>query len=201
MKKRIIAIAVMATMILSVFALAGCQKEGEYVDKELKAGFEVRANSDVSPADYCAYSSDISEFDIDNVSIDFYYGSFFNISIQNELEHGRNYPYVELFFENESASTQEPYFIKKTTDSYTSEKYRCEAIVDENGNIIGIDFNHHEELTIPKELFIGKTGKISFLVRAKNINDSQEEARYISGIYIYYKVTGNKVILANEDIK
>lgn len=187
-------------VICMVFTLFGCENGEENVDNGLKVGFEVSSGDDPSPSDFCAYSSEVSEFDINDVTLEFFYGGLFNINIEDELNSVRNIPYVELYFDNKEM-VGEPYLIRRTTESYISEKYRCEMIVDEDWNMIGIDFNHFEQITIPKELFVGSSGKIYFYIFGNNIREIDNNGRILSSIAIYYRLNNDKIILSGEEIK
>jgi hypothetical protein len=195
MKKKLICVLLLV-LTFTVVVLSGCEKDEEYVDKGLSVGFEsTSAGGDISFSDYCAYKSDVSEFDINDVTLHFFIGGMFSDSIEHELECGRNFPSVKLYFKrfdlNESAMLgDEPYFITEISD-YVSEKYRWKG--DQYELEDGL------EITIPSELFIGESGRIAFIVKGIHIKDPDNEYKHISSIWIFYTVDGNKVTLSENE--
>ncbi|MGN1104949.1 MAG: hypothetical protein ACI4QI_08780, partial [Candidatus Coproplasma sp.] len=57
----------------------------------IECGFEYSVSAPL-PSEFCAYKSQTNEFDIDNVSLTFFYGGVFSSDINQELENGRNIP-------------------------------------------------------------------------------------------------------------
>lgn len=88
-----------------------------------------------------------------------------------------------------------PYFIKQVENNI-SEKYRCNWISDDYGNVIRIKYNHSEEITIPKELFSEPSGKITFTIWGQDIREPENECRYLASAHLYYEVHKDKVILS-----
>lgn len=217
MIKKIIRLGFVIILIsVTLVVLVGC-KEDE--DIGLNVGFEYSSSSEESPSDYCAYRSDISEFDINDVTLEFFYGGIFSESIEHERSNGRNIGKVELYFfapalcENSECATQydyqyggmkcsnllcedSRYFIKESEEDYTSEAHRWKGILYEEGE--------GETITIPKELFVGERGLIAFFVYGKDENHRDypnNKYELISGKNIHYKVYDDKVILSGEEIK
>lgn len=150
---------------------------------------------------FCAYKSEVSEFDIDNVTLYFFFGGIFSESIEHELECGSNIPKIRLYFRNTAIGEFTPspfseenlYFIKEIEENYVSEKYRWK----------GSNYTLEDgvKLTIPSELFIGESGRISFIVAGDEINDRVDGYIYISGKGIYYKVNGDMVTLSDQEFE
>ena len=90
-------------MILSFVFFMGCQlveKDNDVVNKGLEKGLYKSDFEDESPFLRVAYQSDNNEFNIDNVTLTFYYGASYSSGIQLELENGLNIPVFELYFQN-----------------------------------------------------------------------------------------------------
>ncbi|NCA92313.1 hypothetical protein EOM82_03560 [bacterium] len=204
MRKKTIAIVALV-LICMVFTLLGCEKGKENVDNGLKVGFEVSSGDDPSPSDFCAYSSEVSEFDINDVTLEFFYGGIFSENIEVERIQGRHIGKVKLFFHNPALgkfdilnhlSYENLYFIKESEEDYTSEAHRWKGNLYEEGE--------GEIITIPKELFVGESGVIGFLVFGKDEKHRDYpdiEYERVSGKSIYYKVNGDRVMLSGEEIK
>lgn len=202
MIKKGICLMVVLILLTTAFVFAGCKEEE---DTGLKVGFEVSTtNGDPSPSDYCAYKSDVSEFDINNATLEFFYGGIFSESIEHERSHGRNIGNVKLYFYNPALgefdinvfSDENLYFIKESEEVYTSEAHRWKGNLYEEGE--------GETVTIPKELFVGERGLIGFMIFGKDENHRDypnNEYEYVSGKNIYYKVNGDRVMLSGEEIK
>ena len=123
----------------------------------------------------CACTSDKREFDINDVTLIFYYGS------EKEIQCNS----FELCFENEDI-----YLLKEVT-VYNPDDY----IIEFNEYNIR-EFTHFETITIPKELFVNNRGHILFYIR--EIKSGEEGASW-GGITLYYKLNGSTVLLsANE---
>lgn len=193
MTKKIIGVVVLFLITFTIFALAGCEK----ADKGLSVGFDSSYFGDPAPSDCCAYKSEVSEFDINDATLYFFYGGIFSESIEFQLER-EDIPKIRLYFHNPELGDFEIspfleenlYFIREVEENYISEKYRWKgrSYTQEDGI----------ELTIPSELFIGESGKIGFIVAGDNILDSVDGYICISSIWIYYKVDGDKVILSGQ---
>lgn len=216
MIKKGIYLLVVFILLTTAFVFAGCKEEE---DTGLNVGFEGNLYGDPSPSDYCAYRSDVSEFDINDVTLEFFYGGIFSESIEYERSNIRNIGKVKLYFfapalcENSECATQydyqyggrkcvnllcedSRYFIKESQKDYTSEAHRWKGRLYEDGE--------GETITIPKELFVGERGLIEFMVFGKDENHREypdNEYELISGKIIHYKIYGYKVVLSGEEIK
>lgn len=214
MANKLIYIVILFIFTFTGFVLTGCEE-----NKGLYVGFEVSSGCLPSPSDYSAYASKVSEFDINDVTLEFYYGGIFSENIELELENGRNigkarlYFFVPEFCNNSNCRTQFDYeyggkkcvnilcddsrfFIKEGEEDYTSEAHRWKGLLYKKGE--------GEIITIPKELFINERGKIGFMVFVKDKNHlyyPNNEYEYISGKTIHYKVKGDRVELSGEPIK
>ena len=160
----------------------------------LESGFKPSDDACEIPLFYCAYRSDKTEFDIDDVTLDFYYGGWFtNLGIEYDLQL-YNFPMFDIYFTNDA---HDRCFVKRVEENLVSEKYRCKFIDDDDWNATEIIFNHSESITIPREIFTENEGVIYFAIYSKNANHTVPEVEWIAGKAIFYKIIGEKVILSN----
>ena len=198
MKKRILAILACVFMLINVFAFSACN------NGTLESGFKP-GSSAPGPSHFAAYRSDKTEFDIDDVTLDFYYGGYYPSGIEFTKTHAQNYPVFEVYFVDDADGSK--YFIKRVEENFVSEKYSCELLRDENWYITEIKFNHSETITIPKEIFTKESGKIYFQIHGVNVHEQEQEpekepkVHCIVSNYIFYKVTEGKVILSDKEFK
>lgn len=164
----------------------------------LENGFKPSNGVTEAPADYCAYKSDINEFNIDDVTLEFFFGGHYPSGVEHELSYGRNYPTFELYFVDEEGNR---YFVKRIEENFVSDKYSCEVVYDENWYITEIRYNHSEQITIPPEVFTKENGQIWFEIHSANANDIEPEVKRITGISIFYQVSNGRVILSNQELK
>ena len=90
----------------------------------------------------------------------------------------------------------------KSAQAAASEKYNIYETNRLLANILDLEYNYSEKITIPKELFINETGIITFNIYAEVFNENGVSgASYGASQPIYYKVTGNKVELSTKEFK
>lgn len=200
-------------IILTVFAsVTGCdfltniikdnsddannQSTNKYQSFGLKSGFSDSGGCEASPF-LCAYKSDKTEFDINDVTLDFYYGVFFLEDEEYERENTFDIPSFDLFFLNEKGKV----LVKHVDENLISEKYKISFIYDENLQVIDTVFNHCETFTVPKEVFVKDKGSITFAIYGTNVREYEPEYRCKVSKVIYYKINGDKVILSNRQFK
>ena len=116
----------------------------------LENGFKPSNDADETPIFYCAYRSDKTEFNINDVTLDFYYGGYYYQGAEYELENAHDFPSFELYFTDNEGNK---FFVKRVEENFVSDKYNCNLIYDNDWNVIDVDFNHSESITIPKEIF------------------------------------------------
>ena len=160
----------------------------------LESGFKRSDDACEIPLFLCAYRSDKTEFDIDDVTLDFYYGGWYSdLGIDYDLQQ-HNFPMFDIYFTNDA---HDRCFVKRVEENLVSEKYRCKFIYDDDWNFIELKFNHSESITIPREIFTENEGVIYFAIFSQNANYTDPEVERIAGIGIRYKVIGERVVLSN----
>lgn len=167
-------------LISSALTLSSCGNKG------IEAGFE-GAGKDMAPLFACAYRSDKSKFEIDDVTLTFYYGGAFETNVERDRIERFSYPTFEIYFVNDEETH---ILVKRVEENLVSEKYRTWI-----GRGSKRFFNHSEEFTIPKELFTKESGMICFYIYGNDVlkNDGPE---IICSIEIYYNNDDNKITLS-----
>ena len=152
------------------------------------------------PTNICAIKGDKIVFDIDDVTLDFYYGVHYSSDAYKGimLLEQQSFPTFDVLFKDEKGKE---YIVKHVEENFVSEKYRVQEIYDENYNVIDTVFNHSETLTVPKEVFIYNHGYFWFEVRGDNKSKVGTKNQTITGKCIHYKVKDDKVILSNYKFK
>lgn len=159
----------------------------------LEWGFQYAGNG-IIPKESCAYKSETNTFDIDNVTLTFYFGGVFAPNISEELISGSNIPEFDLYFAN---AQQEPiYTIRHSFDNFVSEEYRLTWELIESSNFVKMQFNHSEKVTIPREIISESHGIIRFCVGGINVNESIPQYKTITSAYINYEIIDDKVVLS-----
>ena len=172
------------------------KKEETNINSGLESGFNLSESArPAGISNHSAYKSEKMEFDIDNVTLEFFFGGHYASGIDLELECGRNYPEFDIYFLNDNG---DKVHIKHVEENLVSEKYRCYYVYGEGWHVDEVKYNHSELFTIPKELFTKEKGRVFFEIYGINPNDPKLEYRGITGVGIYYKLTGDKVILSSE---
>lgn len=192
-------------LILITFSIfvTGCEQLGikipgrdkDTVSSGVESGFKPSSSDEMNPF-HCAYKSDKMEFDINDVTLDFYYGVHYYESAEYFRENICDIPYFEVVF---TTDDHDKFVVKRVEENLISEKYRCEYIRDENLQLIEIKYNYWETLTIPAEIFTEESGVIYFGFRGDDIRVQNPEFRETGGgKAIFYKVKGDKVILSSK---
>lgn len=148
------------------------------------------------PGRYCAFKSETNVFDINEVTLDVYFGGDFSDGIDTIRENSESFPSFELYFENDQGNEC---FIKRIEENFVSEKYSCDLVCDENWNLLEIKYNYHETLTIPAELFTKEKGMIWFVARGVNTHKPEDGLQNIAGNVLLYEVKDGKVILTTQE--
>lgn len=125
-----------------------------------------------------AIKSDKKEFDIDDVTLDFYYGGIAkddgcNLVALYFVSEGYNW-YKDFASVADYKDIDGCYFIKEmTVDEYDSSPYDIEIRWNprQKKKEYEIYFHYVDTLTVPKEMFSKQTGTVSFLVAHIDLNE------------------------------
>ena len=205
--KKLVTKSIGVTLILLTlfYTFMGCNvledifNESESIlDKPLRGGFDFGDGGEV-PACTAAYESDTRVFDIDDVTLTFYYGHSFGKTeeeVEHNRTHGNSYPEFSLYFQDENGTR---YLIRHVDENFVSTKYSCTWIVDDDWYIIDIEYNYSETITIPRECFINEEGYFGFIIlHEKNNSDNTQQGSFeerIASCNIYYRLENGKVII------
>ena len=158
----------------------------------LEDGFII--SGELIPTRFAAYRNNTCEFDIDHVTLEFFYGGLWANDIEFVLTHSDNYPEFDLYFVN---SDGDELLVKHVEENFVSEKYRCDVYYV-SPRKTGVIFNFSEYLTIPKELFCKNSGVIYFEIRGVNPRSPSQKVDLIASEIIYYRIINDTVFLSNK---
>lgn len=148
-----------------------------------------------------ACKSQKNTFNIDNVTLTISYGAM-------EAKYGPSkefdVPEFDIYFAEFNPRSENVYpcvyHVKTVKEQFFSEKYAVNMVDDRANRVYYYEFNHSEEITIPKELFTESEGEIPLLITGTN------EAKWppygnqylwLCKLYINYKLQGtDKVVLS-----
>lgn len=172
-------------------------------EPELIWGYEPRTgeSSCFSPEHgHMGYKSDKKTFDIDNVKLTLAYGVLayyeideFAIEYYYRNHLGLDIPEFEIYFGDEFKNNI--YTLREVKESFINEKYRVAGVG--NDCDYRYEFNHLEEITIPKELFTESEGIIIICVGGMNVAGDEPKYEVLCSEQIKYQLIENdKVILS-----
>ena len=186
-------------IVLSMLSTTGCQfivsKFKSNESNGLEYGYTMPNRGEGTIVD-CAYKSDKKEFDINDVTLIFSYGTNYSPEIDITLKDYFSFPTFELWFCNEDNDTV---LIKKVEENLISEKYRCYYTYTTEYEYVHREFNHSENITIPYNLFTNEKGYVIFGVCAANIIEKNPEVETLGLCVIYYKKSGDTVTLSTTE--
>lgn len=143
---------------------------------------------------HMAYKSDKNTFDIDNVKITISYGGNFSRNIESESEKWEFHEMGIAFLDKLCGVDTKA---KTIEEKFASEKFRVTSIIDRPNDLIIYEFNHSEELTIPKELFCEEQGVIGIGLYA-TLGEEKLYNRVLTCVQIGYQLSGtNEVVLSS----
>lgn len=194
---------VVLILLIASISFTGCIFTN--TSTELESGFEFSgngyANDEMNPF-FCGYKTDKTEFDIDDVRIDLYYG----VDCCNDsgyLFMRKRIPdfdiYVSYYDEENNEEYVNKHLIRHVEEEYVSRKYDCDVVVNKKFLFMyttKIIYNHHETIQIPKEVFLTEIGRISILIYHTDI--IKKEQMDITETAFYYKIIGEKVMVATK---
>ena len=204
MFKKIITLGILFCV---VFSLAGCANDVDKKYNGLSIGFNYTGSR--YHVIMCATRSEETTFDIDDVTLDFYFGWFASEPPLNatavapdglgeEVRYALYFTEEELFVGSGSfwhigdyCDLEGNYFIRKIfPEEFTSETFRASQT-----KCAGKIFNHSESITIPKEMFSKPNGRFWF--RIQEVFGSQEKGFYSElggNIGIYYEFINDNTV-------
>jgi len=202
MKKALILLMTLAI----VLTLCSCG-ETEDTDIDREAGFDDISGDDDSGY-RCGYKIEQDEYDLDNVTLQFFYGSLHPNGFEERGLNDANI-IIRLFFvegfkeviedraQHDFMSDNRFYYIKEI-DDFFCETYHCSV----NSETRSVEYNFSEWLTIPKDVF--NADKQYMCIQIEEYWIPQDREPYYSGgggQIIYYKINGNKVILSSKSFE
>lgn len=148
-----------------------------------------------------AYKSDTDTFDIDNVTLTFYFGTLWISYEEDFIENVRktyiDVPRFELIFTDEQE--ENIHTVKTVEENYISAKYGIKLVDHIEEGWYEYQFYHCEDLTIPKELFCKEQGVINFIINGVDVHTDEPKHMLLSGASIKYEfIETNKVILSPD---
>ena len=188
-KTKLVARLMLVILLLtSTLTLASCGNQSE----GLEVGFTPYGEMDFS----CGYRSDKTEFDIDDVTLTFYYGGSYEYNIESEIKNTFSYPAFELYFCDEKLDNR--ILVKRVEENLVSEKYRAYSTLKFFNKHV-IEYKHSEIITIPQELFAEDLGIIYFCLYGANVRESSE-VKIITSVQIAYQKNGDTITLLGETL-
>ncbi|MCH5147024.1 MAG: hypothetical protein J1F61_03330 [Clostridiales bacterium] len=138
-----------------------------------------------------AYKSDKRTFNIDEVKLTLSFGS---------LRSGKDVgfddfdiPEFKIYYADKSRNNL--YTVRNVQEDFTSEEFGINIIYDVPNNLYYYEFNHSEEITIPKEIFTQSEG--IFTITIGGMNYAWGEYVIIDGTDLEYRLVGdNEVVLS-----
>ena len=139
------------------------------------------------------YRVDKTEYDIDDVTLEFFFGcASYDLQKYSTYEE-----WFYIYFTHVGEGIE---IVKKVEESIYSEKYAVERIYDlENYKILGEIYSHSEMITIPKEIFVTDKGVIKFQIKTERKNFPEtKKIRGVATIFVKYKIEGDKVVILTK---
>ena len=185
-KKRFIFIGVIILLVLVLSVVLIIANRG--IEDGFK--FNIRYGVDLGerPSVAIAYKTQKRVFDIDNVTFDIYYGVFYPHDYDNSFISAKTY------CRNKDSEVR----LKYITETVYSNKY---DIKEKNINklfyyTLKYEFNYHETVKIPREVFVNDCGRFSIYFDVEH-----SSSRIVDSQTIYYQVKGDKIILSTNEFK
>ena len=142
-----------------------------------------------------AYKSDKTEFELDDVTLEFYYGIRLDDMHSIKLHVG-DIPKFELCFLNEDGDR---ITVRKVKENFISEKYKLDLTWNLEIRKFNVKYNYSESITIPKEIFTRECGIITFVIVGDSIFDEKVIPDYcLVKLNIFYKKIDERIKLASH---
>lgn len=186
-KKRFIIIGAIILLVLVLTVVLIITNRG--IQDGFKFNRMYRSTIIDQPPVACAYKTQKRVFDIDNVTLELYYGML------SKYNYNNDYVCAEIYCKNPKG---EKIQLQSITETVYSDKYSIDIrkIHKIFYYTVKYDFNYHETIKIPREVFVGDSG---FFWVAFNVEENNE--RYGDSQAIYYRVKGDKVELSTKEFK
>ena len=178
----------------------GAENGGEANESQgLESGFDFSESGRPSKTyAFLAYKSDKTVFDINDVTMEFFFGDEYKYGIERALDDTRGgYSYFYAFAYNEDGDEIR---IKHYDENFISEKYTCDVTRDDNKNVVKVEYKYSELLTIPKELFNREEGRIWFGIKGWH-TETWRDISITTHKKFYYKIVDDKVILSHQELE
>lgn len=190
---------VLLILLTLLLLVTGCEQPAQNPDGDassddagLEVGFKSTAGGCEMPNFEIAYRSPKAKFDIDDVTLEFFFGGYYPSNLEGYLER-ESIPSFEVCFMDERGKK---IVVQLVDENLIAEKYRCTLVYDENRKFVEKTFNHSETLTVPKEIFLKETGYFYFQIRRPFSDEPDSLKQVIAGKCIHYKKAGDTVTLS-----
>ncbi len=191
------AIGVLLILLTMFYTLIGCVNSDDSttdLENEHKNGLEFGfiGTGGLSRIEIAAYKCDKNTFNIDDVTITFYYGFVFSQPDDKALEIASYPDGFDICFVDEKGNIM---LYRHSDENFISERYKIKTTYNENDNSLKYEFNHSEKITIPKEMFINESGMVRFVIKGINVKGQQLKNEPFVGLVIFYIKKDNQVVL------
>ena len=197
--RRLLLILISFSLCLSFVACQLAETPPAEDHKEEEEGLSSNLNRGASGVypHYCAYSSDEREFDIDNVTLTVYYGLDPSYqSLEEYRDETASYSSFDFIIVSVTGGCEPIYHLVRHIDeNFVSEKYLCDVRYTSDLKAIrDIEFEHSEEVRLPRELFANDSGWIWIQLLGENVLDDSV-SNIICNNYLWYSKSGDRVTL------
>lgn len=186
-KKRFIIIGAIILLVLVLSVVLIIANRG--IEEGFKFNRYYGTTVDDSPPVACAYKTQKRVFDIDNVTFELYCGML------SRYDYNNDFICAETYCKNPKG---EKIQLQSITETVYSDKYSIDIrkIHKIFYYTVKYDFNYHETVQIPREVFVGDKGyfRVGFDVQENNANHGDSQT-------IYYRIKGDKVELSTKEFK
>ena len=139
----------------------------------------------------CNYQTETDTFDLNNVSLTYFFGGSFYPDIEIEYINGSNIPYFDIIIKNDDG---DEIIYKHFDEDFMQEKFR-RTVTTVDTIFININYNYSEIIAIPKEIFTKQSGRIEISIWGEYWKKSDHPYIGITGIPIDYEINDGKVKL------
>lgn len=187
--------------ILSVVFLIGCASNSNKVkdnNYDLEYGFKMEdRENEPLPSTCVAYRSKTIEFNKDNVTLEFFYGTIPHYDIEGQMLANLYFTTSDKTIRN-FEDIDSDFVLIKYIEDFTQKKYNLKWDFESSKPLI--TYNHSENFTIPSSFFTGDKGVIYFRIvvihRVENVESYGDNPK----IPIYYKCENSeKIVLSSTE--